>query len=178
MFCVEKGTEEVQAWATGFKPITTQNIVRKLTEAITRKGLEDPSVQLLIHVDEKIHTGSKTYQKFIQGYSDSFLEFQETEYQRCMQNFLSLSFKYELGNKTLSQALAHHLKNRVLIYFSNIISNFNAILAKVNQTIHGSTDAAIKTTEHVKSATSGVMTAKDVMILYVLLSLMLEHVLM
>ena len=35
-------------------------------------------------------------------------------------------------------------------------------LSKFNQTIHGSVDAAAKTTEHVKSGASGIMTAKGV----------------
>lgn len=45
---------------------------------------------------------------------------------------------------------------------SNILSSLNATLAKANQTIDGSTAAATKTTEHVKSDTSGIMTAKGV----------------
>ncbi len=45
---------------------------------------------------------------------------------------------------------------------SNILSSLNAILVKANQTIHESKTAAAKTTEHVKSAASGIMTAKGV----------------
>jgi hypothetical protein len=44
----------------------------------------------------------------------------------------------------------------------NILSNLNTTLSKVNQTVHGSTDAAAKTTEHLRSGASGIMTAKGV----------------
>ena len=44
----------------------------------------------------------------------------------------------------------------------NILSNINSTLAKFNTTIHGSAEAAAKTTEHLKSGASGIMTAKGV----------------
>lgn len=42
------------------------------------------------------------------------------------------------------------------------VSSIGDSLSKFNQTIHGSTDAAAKTAEHVKSGASGIMTAKGV----------------
>jgi len=42
------------------------------------------------------------------------------------------------------------------------LSSISDSLSKFNQTLHGSADAAAKTTEHVKSGASGIMTAKGV----------------
>jgi len=42
------------------------------------------------------------------------------------------------------------------------VCSMSDALSKFNQTIHGSADAAAKTTEHVKSGASGIMTAKGV----------------
>jgi hypothetical protein len=44
----------------------------------------------------------------------------------------------------------------------NILFSVNPILSKLNQTIHGSAEAAAKTTEHIKSGANGIMTAKGV----------------
>lgn len=44
----------------------------------------------------------------------------------------------------------------------NILSSVNSTLSQLNQTIHGSAEAAAKTTEHIKSGANGVMTAKGV----------------
>ena len=44
----------------------------------------------------------------------------------------------------------------------SIVATLNNTLAKFNQTIHGSTDAAAKTTDHIRSVASGMMTAKGV----------------
>lgn len=44
----------------------------------------------------------------------------------------------------------------------NALSSLNASLAKFNATIHGGADAAAKTTEHIRSGASGIMTAKGV----------------
>jgi hypothetical protein len=44
----------------------------------------------------------------------------------------------------------------------NGLSSLNASLAKFNATIHGGADAAAKTTEHIRSGASGIMTAKGV----------------
>lgn len=46
--------------------------------------------------------------------------------------------------------------------FRRIVSSFSDGLAKFNQTMHGSADAAAKTTAAVKSGASGAMTAKGV----------------
>jgi DNA-binding transcriptional regulator YdaS (Cro superfamily) len=43
-----------------------------------------------------------------------------------------------------------------------VVTSLGDSLAKFNQTIHGSADAAAKTTECVKSGASGLMTAKGV----------------
>lgn len=45
---------------------------------------------------------------------------------------------------------------------SDSLSNLNSTLAKFNTSIHGSVDAARKTTEHVRSGASGIMAAKGV----------------
>lgn len=42
------------------------------------------------------------------------------------------------------------------------ISSISDALSKFNQTIHGSADAAAKTTEHLKAGATGIMTAKGV----------------
>ena len=42
----------------------------------------------------------------------------------------------------------------------NILSSLNSTLSRFNKTIHGSVEAAAKTTEHIKSGASGIMTAK------------------
>ena len=44
----------------------------------------------------------------------------------------------------------------------DILTNLNSTLAKANQTVHGSAEAATRTTEAVKSSVSGWMTAKGV----------------
>lgn len=43
-----------------------------------------------------------------------------------------------------------------------MLSSRNSTLSKWNQTIHGSTEAAARTTENLKSGASGMMTAKGV----------------
>lgn len=42
------------------------------------------------------------------------------------------------------------------------VNSVSDILSKFNQTIHGSAEAAAKTTEHIKSGASGIMTATGV----------------
>lgn len=114
VFCLEMGTQEIKAWATGFNIVTTQNLIRKLKEAITKKNSKESEAQIILHLkaESSNFIVSKAYKKFANDYSDSILtDTKKIEYQNKIDNFLKTFADFQRSGKTLSQEIIDSSKN-------------------------------------------------------------------
>jgi integrase len=104
MICVEERTKQIKSWAIGFQPITTQNLVRKLTNAIQKE-----SNPLSLWVEEKRYQESKTYQSFLEDWvSRVKAEERDRTKKESIQHYLKMILESSVEGKTLSERLWSH----------------------------------------------------------------------